>query len=405
MPINIAALFTGSEILRGQTQNSNLSSLGQSLTENGYQLIEERSAPDELEKLTFHIRELSAKYNILFICGGLGPTNDDLTLEAISNATNTPLIYSEKEAQKIKKRLTKKMPQSYFDKQCLCLKEATIIENTIGLAPAFELFLDTDRVIYVLPGPPREFNPISRNIIKRIQKKLPNNFYTRTSYIYGLSETIIENRTKHYQKQYPQIDFAYCASIHLVKLTLSGYKTQQKNIDLLYKQIFQEFKKHAFSHEFINETLHELLLRKQLSLSIAESCTGGLVAQIISQTPSSSQYFLGALIAYNNTVKHRQLAVKQETLEKYGAVSEQTVEEMLVSCQKIFNSNISIAISGVAGPQESENKPRGLVFIGIAIDNKRIVKEYKFSKAPRINIQKKASYEAIRLLVNELKVL
>ena len=404
MLIKIAALFTGSEILRGQTQNTNLTYLGEILTKHHYQLLEERTTPDQKKDIINHIQELIANHNILFICGGLGPTNDDITLDAVSKATNTPLTYSLKEAEKLKKKLTREMPPSYFKKQCLCLEGATIIENTTGLALGFELFLNKNKVIYILPGPPREFNPMLKEIIQRIQKKNTNDFFSKTSYIYGIPETIVEDKTKYDQKQYPKINFAYCANTHLVKLTLSGEKNQQKNIEQLYNKYFNEFKGYIFQNESINQILHQLLLKKKLTLSLAESCTGGLTAQMISQIPSCSQYFLGALVAYNNTIKQEKLTVKEKTLAQYGAVSKQTVKEMLIGCQKMFNSNISIAISGIAGQEKSENKPSGLVYIGISINQNRIIKKYNFSKSSRINIQKKASIEAIRLLINELEI-
>jgi len=399
----LSVLNIGNELLSGSTINRNLSLIGQKFAEFGIEPEIQLTVPDDPEKIAISLKILSSKPGLIVSTGGLGPTSDDLTKKVIADFFGLKLKYSkeiEKHIRNFWKRRTKApAPKSIFN-QAEVISNAEIIKNDNGTAPAF-IIRDKKRkiIMLILPGPPLEAMPILEKYIKKliVEAELPQ-IHCRKIFTSGLPESIIENITKSIISKTPSIIPAYCASSEGVRIYLKSKNCKMLNqiADKLEKKLGNN--KLSENANNIFEELIMILKDRMESLSIAESCTGGLISKKITDIPGASAIFKGAIVSYSNSVKNNLLNVATTTLKQFGAVSSQCAKEMLYGTKEIFKTDAAISVTGIAGPDGgTKTKPIGLVFIGTNYKNKSEIRKYNFNGS-REQIRERATAAAINQL-------
>ncbi len=378
----------GDEILIGQIIDSNSAWIAQQLKELGIKIYQITSISDSPEHITKAISDAETHADIIIITGGLGPTKDDLTKETLAKYFNTKLVFNKTVFEKNKELLGKrKIKMNELNtKQAELPENCIILNNTNGTAQGM-LFEKNKKTIVSLPGVPFEMKKIiTEEFIPFIQKKYKTtSLYHKTVMTQGVPESELSLKIEDWENNLPKdIKLAYLPKPGIVRLRLTGTAEKKKNIA---KKIDEEIKKlqkiipdNIFGYNDISleEVIKNIFTEKNKTLATAESCTGGNVAKLLTSISGSSKYFKGSVVAYSNEIKSKILDVNKNTLNKYGAVSKQVVTEMAENIIKKFNTDYSIAISGIAGPTGgTTEKPVGTTWIAIA--DKISVDTYKFS--------------------------
>lgn len=377
--MKIAVLSIGDELLKGFTVNTNLSHLGQALLEVGVMPFEAITIPDERPVIVEHIRRLLPLADHLILTGGLGPTADDLTREAVADALDLPLVRDPEIATFLQERWFSRfggeVPLSNL-KQADCIQGAVMLENPNGTAPG-QCVEVNGKTLWLLPGPPSEMLPMMRcHLIPTLEKTVHGRMIHRCFPLCGVPESEVELRAVAALEGL-DIHIAYCAETNFVKVYLAAeqHLVMERAISLLES---------AFGNAHVEE-LHlpeavlNLLRSEKATLAAAESCTGGLLAATLTDIPGSSDVFLGSAVTYANTVKAEMLGVDQDIIETDGAVSESCCMAMLYGVEKRFASDAAIAITGIAGPNGgTPEKPVGTVYIGWAWRGRREVRCFHF---------------------------
>lgn len=382
----IEIITTGEELLSGVTQDSNFFFLAMEVFKLGFKVNYQQCVGDNLDDIVNALSIASKRSDYVLVTGGLGPTDDDLTRDGASIFFNKKLKLNINEEKKIKK-LFKKRKRKYSDlnkKQAMFPIDSKIISNENGTAPGFMIIHDKSK-FYFYPGVPREFrqmvNQTFLSELDKSRKTLKKVSFSKMIKIFGLSESEVAERIKDFGTSYDYIGYRpYNYEIHLRLISVGKSITiaKKRNKNLLNK-INKEIGGYVYSESKFSlvEIVVMKLIEKKLTISISESCTGGLLANMITNVPNASKCFHYGFVTYGNTAKEKILGVKSKTLKDDGAVSKKTVTEMLLRTKKISGSDISIAISGIAGPTGgTKDKPVGTVYIGIAFNNKTIVKKY-----------------------------
>lgn len=382
-------LSTGDEIRTGTLVDTNTAYIAEKLEETGIEVTRHLSVGDDIQILVSVLLEISARSDIAVVTGGLGPTTDDLTAEAAAKAAGKKLALNESALSDIRALFEKSgRPMSPSnEKQAMFPEGAECLKNPLGTAPGFSIKIGKCTFFFV-PGVPFEMKRmLADHVIPAVQKMQGKDKFlniTRTIRTFGLGESIVGERVAGITKEFGEIKLGLRASFpetH-VKLYIRGNDENKMRavLDNAVKWAVEKIGGYIFSIDEtpIEEIIGRLLKEKHATLSIAESCTGGLIADIITNVPGSSDYFLFSGITYSNQAKIDILGVKPKTLEKYGAVSEETVHEMAEGVRKITGSNYGLATSGIAGPDGgTENKPVGTVCIGLAGPASTIARKYK----------------------------
>ncbi len=388
----------GDELLIGNTLNTNAHWLGIELTQLGIQITASWTIPDIKSIIIEYIKAAQNQANIVLITGGLGPTNDDLTVDAITSYYQEELIFHENIWENIKNMYTSRNRAIHEPsiKLAYLPKNAIPIFNTQGTAPG-SLFISDNYLMASMPGVPYEMKKMMElSVIPAIKEKfsLP---YIVNKYLYtaGVGETILSDALKQFEENLPKnFSLAYLPSVGKVRLRLTtrgnNLEALEKSAHQLLEQALEIIRPYVYSTSEISiETIiGEMLRERYLTLGTAESCTGGYISHLLTSIAGSSDYFKGSIISYSNEIKEEILGVKSETLHTHGAVSEETVDEMLSGALQKLNIDIAIAVSGVAGPGGgSPEKPVGCVYIGIGNKNRNYTKRLQFTQNRERNIQ------------------
>lgn len=398
----LAELITiGDEILIGQIVDTNSAWMAQKLNLAGINVKQISSVSDEKQHILNALKEASQRADIILITGGLGPTKDDITKTTLAEYFNVGLRTDEAALENVKRIFSKynsPMLESNL-RQAEVLDNCTTLLNMNGTAPG--MWIESGDKIYVsMPGVPFEMMYMMEElVIPKIQESFSlQTIVHHTILTAGIGESMLADKIAAVEDSLPaHIGLAYLPKLGLVRLRLSG---RGANIDLLKKEI-------AFYASGIKEIIQEFVIieadvpiekaildfmsSKGLTLSTAESCTGGYVSHLLTQHAGSSKVFLGGAVSYSNDLKTKILSVSKETLDRFGAVSEETILEMANGANMNFNSDYSIAISGIAGPDGgTEEKPVGTVWVGIAGKKKTISKKFQFGSKRIQNIERSA---------------
>ena len=389
----------GDELLIGQVTNFNASWMAANLNNVGIDVFRINIVSDTEDEILNALKEAETVADIILITGGLGPTNDDITKKCLCSFFNTSLVFDEETYSDIETIFKiRKYPMTTLNRmQAEILKGGKAIRNTEGTAPG--LWYERNNKIFVAtPGVPFEMKPMMTNyIIPMLEERMKGHVIAhKTILTQGIGESFLAEKIAGWEGALlPYMRLAYLPSPGLVRLRITARGENkmelQKQIMIQVERLVKIIPEYIFGYD--NDTLEKIILnvflKSKKTLSTAESCTGGAIAQRITSVPGSSSYFKGSVIAYANQIKEQMLGVSTETLQTFGAVSEETVKEMAQNVRKILKTDYAIAVSGIAGPEGgSEHKPVGLVYIAIADDTKVFVQKFYFGENRLVTIEK-----------------
>jgi nicotinamide-nucleotide amidase len=383
----LAEIITiGDEILIGQIVDTNSAWMGQKLNEAGIRVKQITSVSDNAEHIVNALNQAKSRVKIILITGGLGPTKDDITKKILCTYFNTQMRFDARAFEDVE-RLFKargKEVSPLNRKQAEVPEICETIYNAKGTAPG--MWFDVDGTIYMsMPGVPYEMKAMMENdVIPKLKKrfKTPKVIH-KTILTQGIGESYLSEMIADWEDKLPaHIKLAYLPSVGLVRLRLSGVAAdegeliQQINTEVKTLQTIIADYIYGYENDVLEELVANLLKQNNLTISTAESCTGGYLSHRLTSIPGSSAYFKGSIIAYDNAVKTEMLNVDEELLKKYGAVSEEAVSKMAENCKKLFNTDYALATSGIAGPTGgSIEKPIGTVWVAIATPASTITKK------------------------------
>ncbi len=395
----LAELLTiGDEILYGQIVDTNSQWMSVELDKIGVKVIRKTTVGDVEEEILTAFAEAEKRADVILITGGLGPTSDDLTKPLLANYFNCDLEINEEALAEVTEFFKSRGRElTELNRQQAALPTACEkITNPVGTAPGM-WFTKGDKVFMSMPGVPHEMKRMmTEQVLPRIAKKyqLPV-IYHKVIRTIGLGESFLAEKISDWEKSLPpHIKLAYLPSLGEVKLRLTCFGDSLHQLEQEADHLIEKLKEivgqniYGYGEDPIEVAIGKLLREKKLTLSIAESCTGGYLSHLITSVPGSSEYFMGSMIPYAYEIKMRQLGVKPETLEKYGAVSEPTIIEMANIVRAKFSTDIGVATSGIAGPGgATPDKPVGTVWIAYSDKHQTITKKLQLSKDRLINIR------------------
>ena len=381
-------ICVGTELLLGQILNTNAQFLSVELSKLGIDLYYETVVGDNKQRLSDIFKTAIDRSDLIIFTGGLGPTTDDITKETVSEVMGVPLELHEESLREIKeyfKKLNRDMPannekQAYLPVGCIVLK------NDEGTAPGCIIEKD-NKIVVVLPGPPRELQPMFNRYTKPyLLNKTDEIIYSKVLKFFGIGESDLETRLASLIKKQSNPTIALYAKPGEVTVRITAKTNNNETAQKLIKPVEDEIRHiageyiYGIDDQTLEEVVFDLLKEKEMTISTAESCTGGLLSEKLTRLPGISKYFNQGVITYSNDSKVNLLGVKKETLEKYGAVSGNTAEEMAYGIRLSSKTYMGLSITGIAGPTGgTEFKPVGLVYIGVSTPEKTWNKELRLS--------------------------
>jgi len=370
MQIKKAGIITiGNEILLGKTLNTNLAWIGDQLAQLGISLEEAITIKDDKKAIMDCLESYTRRYDLIITTGGLGPTKDDISKNTIAEFFGKELIFIEEIWQKIQDMFAFRnvaIPEVNRN-QAIVPQDFIALDNQQGTAPG--LFYEFDnKLLFCFPGVPLEmkhlFTDRALAIIK--EKYQVSSFFLNTINTYGISESATAEILDDIILE-ENVNLAWLPQTGRVDLRIYGHNSEacQKLNDEIKKRLKDYL--WAENSNSLSETIHNAFIKNNKSISLAESCTGGLIQKLLTDNAGSSVYLKGGIVCYSNESKKNLLGVSQNTLDEFGAVSHQTAKEMLIGLKKNFKSDYYVSVTGIAGPDGgTEEKPVGLVYIGIA---------------------------------------
>lgn len=372
-----AILSVGTEILFGQIVNTNTVYLSKELNLMGIDVMYHYAVGDNPGRLARLISHAFSDCDLILATGGLGPTQDDLTKEVVAEVLHDEVILHQRSMDRLEDRfrqMSRPMTENNR-KQAWFPSRAIVFDNDQGTAPGFALE-EEGKTIICMPGPPREMKAMFQGRVKPfLQKKTEGIIYYRMLRTFGLGESSMETQLLDLIDTQTDPTLATYAKEGECTLRIASKRPSlaeaKAAVDEMQKRVEERIGAYIYSAEDkeLYQVVGEKLLEKGISISCAESCTGGLFAKAMTDVPGISSIFDRGIVTYSNRAKMEELGVKAETLERYGAVSRQTALEMAEGLQRVTGSRLCISVTGIAGPGGgTEEKPVGLVYIGCAFD-------------------------------------
>ena len=404
----VELISVGTEILMGNIVNTNSAYLAEKCTSLGYSVYYQTTVGDNEERLMQALELAKERADLIILSGGLGPTMDDITKETVAKVCQLELVEDVQTRERIREYFLKRQIETITQnnwKQSYIPEGAMVIDNENGTAPG--LIVKTKECQFILlPGPPNELIPmVEQSVVPYLSKLQDAVFYTAMVKIAGLGESYVEDKLSDLMKTQtnPTIaPYAKEAEVH-IRVTAKG-KTEEEAKNLtkpIVEKIKNRFGNFVFTEKesvTLEESVVELLKQHELKLCTVESCTGGLVAGRIVNVSGSSEVFKQGFVTYSNKAKRKLVGVKKSTLKEYGAVSLQTAKEMAKGAALLYNSEVALSITGIAGPTGgTEEKPVGLVYVGCYVHDKVFAKEFHFT-GNRRKIRESSVANALTLL-------
>lgn len=413
MPVS-KIISIGDEILIGQISNTNSQFIAEKLYSIGIPVKSIITIGDKKEDLINELNDSRENFDVTVITGGLGPTHDDITKPILTEYFEDELVLDENILENVRtmfKNRGIKMPEVNKE-QAMVPKKAMIIWNRNGTAPG--VYFEKDEKHYIsLPGVPFEMKPmLIDSVISMLREKYADKIdyvlKSKTFLTTGISESALYEIIGDLRKLTGEDKLAFLPSAAGVRLRVDVKATDEEHalakLSAFENKLKDKIGEYIFglNDDLLEEIVGKLLAEKNKTLSTAESCTGGLLASLITDISGSSKYFLGGVNAYSNESKVNILNVSNDLLVSKGAVSEETALQMAVNARKIFSSDYSLSITGIAGPEGgSEEKPVGLVYIGFASPEKQYTKQFLFGQR-RDNNKLRSAKMALEILRREL---
>lgn len=410
--MNAEIIAVGTEILLGDIVNTNAQYISRELANLGINVYKQEVVGDNEERVLESFKNAFENSDIIITTGGLGPTPDDLTKEMAAKYFNKELVLHKESYENLKKFFDKGGRElvGSNEKQVYFPKDAIVLKNDYGTAPGAIIEGDNGKKIVVLPGPPREMKPMFDNYVVPYLKQFTDSvLVSKVLRTFGIGESrmaeivndLIVNQTN------PTVA-PYAKDIEAI-LRITAKAKDEKEAEKLIKPVEKEIRSRLEEYIYgegetsLEEVVGELLVKKGIKIATAESCTGGMVAEKLINYPGISESFLEGAVTYSNEAKMKRLGVKKETLDKYGAVSEETAREMAEGIAKAAGADLGVSTTGIAGPGGgTAEKPVGLVYIGVYYKGNCLVKEFNFT-GDRNRVRVRTTMSALDLVRRTIK--
>jgi nicotinamide-nucleotide amidase len=408
--MNVELIAVGSELMDGRRLDTDSPDLARRLSDLGFTVRSRVVLPDEEERVAEEVRSASRRSDLVILTGGLGPTRDDLTREALAEAADRPLVLDEEALEGIRRRYAdrKKPVPEGADRQARMPEGAELLSNRLGTAPGIYLRLGRARVA-ALPGVPREMVPMfEKQLLPRLREILPSRVLAQRIFkIAGLTESEVDETLGAVElpgvSGLSLIGSPGVVEIH-VRVSAVKEEEAEKALDDVDRFVVSRFGPDLFGRgeETLSSVVGALLESEGATLATAESCTGGMTARFLTDVPGSSAYFLGGLVTYSNRLKHDLLGVSEETLDRCGAVSAEVASAMATGARERTGATYALAITGIAGPEGgTEDKPVGLTFVALSGRGNTETHRYVFP-GDRKSIRRRAAWAALDRLRRRL---
>jgi competence/damage-inducible protein CinA-like protein len=398
----LEVLNTGTELLFGSVINTHLSFLAQHLFPLGLRVQRQSTIPDG-DSIRDAITESASRCDVILVTGGLGPTSDDITREIVAELTGRPLQYDDSIFQKIKERFKRRglKMTDRTARQAYVPKGATVIPNDHGTAPG--LYIPARNGfphLFLFPGPPRELRPMFNTYALPVLQSLvgEHDLHAKTYRTTGLGESQVERIVGERLLAIPGLELGYCARMGEVDVRVIG---SQPAVDVANELILRELGPYIVTTEQqeLEDVVVGLLRANEATLAVAESCTGGLLANRITDVPGSSLVFLEGNVTYSNDAKMRTLGVSSELLSTVGAVSEEVARAMADGALERSGATYALSTTGIAGPDGgTDQKPVGTVFIGFASRGSATLVEKEFFPTDRLSFKQICTQHALEMI-------
>ena len=378
---NAVLITIGDEILSGNTIDTNSNFIATQLKNIGFKVVQIFTISDEIETIKKTLKSAFELGNLVITTGGLGPTKDDKTKKAFAEFFNDTLVSDAETLEHLRQLLIKRKREHLFDinlPQADILSKSKVFQNHNGTAPSL-MVEENGKIAICLPGVPYEVKPLIKNqIIPYLQEKFEQNFIvSRIISVVNFPESLLSETIETWELALPStISLSYLPIANRVKLRLTA---TGKNEEILNQQLDEEITKLkpliqeniiSENGDSIEEILHDLLISKNLTISTAESCTGGELSHLITSVSGSSNYFLCGICTYQTQKKSEILGVSEDLIKEKTVVSEEVAQAMSLGCQKLFKTDIALSTTGVAGPNSDEFESEiGTVFYSIRVHN------------------------------------
>jgi nicotinamide-nucleotide amidase len=409
--MQIEIVTVGNEILSGRTVDTNFAFLARALEAASVQVLWHSTVGDSAERIGEALARALARADAVLVMGGLGPTPDDLTRKAVATALGRPLQLDEQVLAGIRervRRLARKLPAS-VETQALVPRGAEIWLNRMGTAPGI-LIVHDGKPVVLLPGVPQELEWLAtEHVVPYLQQRSGRSVETFTLRTAGVFETMLHEKIGAVPQGWAGATLAYLPSYFGVDLRVTVAGPDAAQVREVAGRAYEELKAlvapvvYAEGVRTMEEAVGETLLTLGWRLAVAESCTGGLLAKRVTDTPGSSRYFERGFVTYSNAAKLELLGVKAAVLEAHGAVSAPVAEQMAAGARTRAGVDVGVGITGIAGPDGgSDEKPVGTVFIAIASPRGEAVRKYAFA-GTRATIRERAAQAALDLIRRQLR--
>lgn len=404
-------ICVGTELLLGNIVNTNAAFLSEKLAYLGINCYFQTVVGDNRDRLLSVINTALSRADILIFSGGLGPTEDDLTKETVAEALGKKLIRDKWAEQEIADyfALRGRIPTDNNWKQADVIEGCEILYNKNGTAPGI-FVSEGEKTVILLPGPPLELKSMfTDSVMPKLQQKCGQVFYSETVKIVGPGESSVETQILDMldTQDNPTIaPYAKTGEVHLrVTARAKDEKEAREKTAPVVEELYRRFGNAVYTtdaDETLEMALTKLLIKKKYTMTTAESCTGGMIAARMVNAPGVSAVLKSGFITYANEAKEELLGVSHDTLEKFGAVSRETAEEMAEGAVKAAHTDAAVAVTGIAGPDGgTKEKPVGLVYIGVNVRGNVEVREYHFSGS-RQKIRESVTAAALTFLREKL---
>lgn len=404
--MNVAILAIGNEVLCGKIVDTNGAIISREIERVGAKVVHREVVLDTVDDIVLGLRHAYEYADVVITIGGLGPTLDDLTRVGVAQYFEEELIYNDEIYQNIAcifARMNRRITENN-KRQAFCFASGEVLDNPNGTAPGLSLS-KAGRMVFLLPGPPNEIFPMfDAYVLPIIKAKVDVPLLNRSYRLYGIGESAAEEKVVHLYEQYPMLDIApYCA-ISYIDYIVRGSEFDEAQLNRFEEDFLEVLGEYYVGSADVN--LNERVVGKlkdlNLTIAVAESCTGGMLAATLIDVPGVSEVFLEGLVVYSNEAKKSRLGVAPETIETYGAVSMETAREMVLKLSEQTGANVSVSITGIAGPGGGTGeKPVGTVYIGILLGSNVQVVKYNFSGS-RDKVRERAMNQALYLLFRML---
>jgi len=403
-------IAVGSELLTPDHCDTNSLLITEKMNEAGFAVYLKSVVGDRSDDIAALLRAALDRSAFVLICGGLGPTEDDLTRRAVAEALGRPLSISAPLLENLRALFARRgyPMRPINERQAEVIEGAQVLENSVGTAPG--LWLEERGVqIVLLPGPPRELSPMLENHVlpRALELGAGRHLVKRSFRILGMTESEVDSRIAPIYTQYPQVDTTILASRGYIGIRMHQWVRQGEQagaIEELSGRIDLTLGSAVFTRtdQPLEEVIGRLLRESGRTLAVAESCTAGMIGSAITRVPGSSDYFLGGVLCYSNDVKERLCGVPGDLLRRHGAVSVEVAEALANGVRLVAGSSTGLSVTGIAGPGGgSPEKPVGLVYVGLA-DGSRVAHLRRVLPGDRALIRERASYAALAFLYQHM---